>query len=55
MEKNAQLSKAALKKQLADDKEQEKRLQEDERTRAQEDLIKQGDDAHHVTILPKYK
>lgn len=53
--RNANVSKAALKKQLADDKEQEKRLQEDERVRAQEDLIKQGDDGHHVIILPKYK
>jgi hypothetical protein len=48
------VSKAALKKQLDDDKKLEKRLQEDERIRAQEDLIKQGDDAHQIVIMPKY-
>lgn len=38
--KNQGVSKADLKKQLDDDRKLEKRLQEDERVRAQEDLIK---------------
>lgn len=44
-----------MKKQLEEDKQLEKRLQNDERVRAQEDLIKQGDDAHKIVIMPKYK
>jgi hypothetical protein len=49
------LSKQEAMKELADAKALEKRLEEDERLRAKEELNKKGDDAHKIVLMPKYK
>jgi len=42
-------------KELAEAKELQMRIEEDERIRAKEELNKKGDDAHKVILMPKYK
>jgi hypothetical protein len=52
---NSGLSKKDAMKELAEAKDLEKRIEEDERQRAKEELNRKGDDAHKVVLMPKYK
>lgn len=49
------ISKKDAMKNLSEAKELQKRLEDDERMRAKEELNKKGDDAHKVVLKPKYK
>lgn len=49
------VSKKEVLNELAEAKELQKRLEEDERIRSQEELNKKGDDAHKIVLMPKYK
>lgn len=49
------ISKKDAMKNLSEAKELQRRLEDDERLRAKEELNKKGDDAHKVVLKPKYK
>ena len=52
---NSGVDKKEMMSQLSQAKDLEKRIEEDERLRAKEELNKLGDDAHSVILMPKYK
>ena len=51
----SKMDKASMMSQLNEAKELEKRIKDDERTRAKEELIRGGEDASKTIVFPKYK
>ena len=49
------MDKASMISQLNEAKDVEKRIKDDERMRAKEDLIRSGEDASKTIVFPKYK
>ena len=49
------MDKVSMMSQLQEAKDLEKRIKDDERTRAKEDIIRSGEDASKTIVFPKYK